>query len=594
MIRCKLVEYVNPEATETQARVDRAVSGETLGLGRAASCKIYLPDPRVRLEHASIRRAEDGFLYLEAAGPVFVDQRVQTNVRLAVGQKITIGPYDFVVESLEDGPAQVGARITLSFAQRAVAAAQGHHVESEAVGGLRPGWLTRRRLAWLFSVLVLVFAGLPVWHAYHPPDKPLPFATAPGWQTQAVTWVRVHTSKLDTFWNPGQIASAHQTFAQNCRACHDQPFARVADSSCTSCHKTTGAHVADKAIDHSTFQGQRCASCHKDHQGLASMRTVDSVGCAQCHGNIRNYSPQTTLGNVSDFGRDHPEFRLSVRQTDNSKLVQRVAQTPALRNDTGLKFPHDIHLAKVGIKSPTGPVATGGRVVLECAGCHRQDAAGTRFEPVRMARDCQSCHRLSVDPQAPEREVPHAKPAEVAVAVREIYASLAVDRFPVSLVTVNSMLQRPQAQPAPAFATSAGRWVQDQAGRVMGTMMDSPKGVCKTCHAVGKHVDAAGKSPVWQIAPIVATSHWLPKSTFTHAQHREATCTSCHAAEMSKTSADILIPDLASCRTCHVGAQPEKADKQKVVSRCDSCHGFHAKVEHPVFSKTAQINKVPP
>ncbi len=592
MIRCKLVEYINPDATQSQARVDRAVAGEVLGLGRAASCKIYLPDPRVRLEHASIHRAEDGFLYLEAAGPVFVNQRQQTTARLAVGQKITIGPYDFVVESLEDGPALAGAKITLSFAQRAMAQEQDSRVRTEALGGLRPGWLTRRRLAWLFSLVVLVCAALPVWHAYYPPDKPLPFAVERGWQTEAVTWVRSHTARLDTFWNPGQVSSAHQNFAQDCRACHAKPFERVADTTCASCHKTTGTHVADKTIDHSTFQGQRCASCHKEHQGAASMRTVDAVGCEQCHGNIRSYSPQTALVNVSDFGRDHPEFRLSVRQTDNPKLVQRVAQTPALRNDTGLKFPHDIHLAKAGIKSPTGPVATGGRVVLECAACHRLDAAGTRFEPVKMARDCQACHRLSVDPQAPEREVPHAKPAEVVVAVREIYASLAVDRFPVSLVTVNTLLQRPQPQPAPAFATSAGRWVQDQTGRAMSTMMDSPKGVCKTCHAVGKqHADGKGQLPGWEVQPIIATSHWLPKSQFTHAQHQNASCTSCHAAGMSKTSADILIPDLASCRTCHTGSKP---DKEKVVSRCDSCHGFHAKTEHPAFGQTLAKGGVRP
>lgn len=594
MIRCKLVETISPDATQSQARVGRAVSGEVLGLGRAASCKIYLPDPRVRLEHGSIHRAEDGFLYLEAAGPVSVNQRAQTNVRLAEGQKITIGPYDFVVESLEDGPAHAEARLTLSFAQRAVAQAQDDQVHNEAVGGLRTGWVTRRRLAWLFSLLVLVVAGLPVWHAYHPVDQPLPFATAPGWQTQAITWVRVRTATLDTFWNPGQIASAHQNFAQNCRACHDQPFARVADSSCTSCHKTTGAHVADKAIDHAAFQGQRCAGCHKDHQGPASMRVVDAIGCAQCHGDIRRHAPQTALGNVSDFGRDHPEFRLSVRQADDPKRVLRVAQTAALRNDTGLKFPHDIHLAKAGIKSPTGPVATGGRVVLECAACHRLDAAGARFEPVRMARDCQSCHRLSVDPQAPEREVPHARPADVTVAVRDIYASLAVDRFPVNLVTVNTLLQRPQAQPVAGRATSAGRFVQEQTERAMASMMDRPTGVCKTCHAVEKQAGAAGLPATWQIRPIVATDHWLPKSRFSHAQHQNAACASCHAAGKSRVAADILIPDLASCRTCHAGAQPEKADKQKVVSRCDSCHGFHAKVEHPAFAKPALAARASP
>lgn len=590
MIRCKLVEYVNPEATQSQARVDRAVSGEVLGLGRAASCKIYLPDPRVRLEHASIHRAEDGFLYLEAAGPVFVNQRVQTNVRLALGQKITVGPYDFVVDSLEDGPGAANARITLSFSQRVQAPGADDALVREAAGGLRSGWLTRRRLAWLFSLIVLVGAALPVWHAYHPPDQALPFATGPGWQTQAVTWVRTHTAWLDTLWNPGQISSAHQTFATNCRACHAKPFERVADTSCVSCHKTTGAHVADKAIDHAAFQGQRCATCHKEHQGLGSMRAVAAVGCEQCHSAIRSFAPQTTLVNVADFGRDHPEFRLSIRQADLARPVQRVAQTSGLRVDTGLKFPHDKHLARAGIKSPTGPAATGGRVVLECDSCHRLDAGSARYAPVRMARDCQACHRLSVDPQAPEREVPHARPAEVAVAVREVYASLAVDRFPVSLVTVNSLLQRPQAQAVPGHATSAGRWVQEQSERTLTSMMDKPTGVCRTCHAVEKQPATTGKMASWQVQPIVETGHWLPKSRFSHAQHGNAACTTCHKAATSRTSADVLIPDLAVCRTCHTGAKP---DQQKVVSRCDSCHGFHAKVEHPMFANTAAAKGAP-
>ena len=585
MIRCKLVEYTNPDATQTQARVDRAVSGEVLGLGRAASCRIYLPDPRVRLEHAAIRRAEDGHLYLEAAGPVFVNQRAQTDVRLAVGQKITIGPYDFLVDSLEDGPGLPGARLTLSYALRAGAPAGTSAVRDEALGGLRSGWITRRRLAWLFTLVMLVCAGLPVWHAYHPPEQPLPFATAPGWQTDAVQWVRARTARLDTFWNPGPVSSAHQSLAQDCRACHTQPFARVADTACSSCHKTTGTHVADKQLDHAAFQGQRCATCHKEHQGSASMRTVDAIGCAECHGNLRAHAPQSTLPDVSDFGRQHPEFRLSVRLPGDPPQVQRVAQTAGLRNDTGLKFPHDIHLARAGIKSPTGPAATGGRVVLECASCHRPDAAGNGFEPVRMARDCQACHRLSVDPQAPEREVPHAAPPVVTMAVREIYASLAVDRIPVSLVTVNSLLQRPQAQAEPAQATSAGRWVQQQSERAMFTMMEAPHGVCKTCHAV-ERLPAPARSPSaqWQVRPIVATDHWLPKSTFSHTQHRNASCTGCHEAGASKTAADILIPDLASCRNCHGGP---RAEAPQVASRCDSCHGFHGKVEHPAFGKTA-------
>lgn len=589
MIRCKLVEYANPDATQTGARVDRAVSGETLGLGRAASCKIYLPDPRVRLEHASIGRAEDGYLHLEAAGPVFVNQRPQSNTRLSVGQKITIGPYDFVVESVEDGPNRPNAELTLSFAQRSFSSVQIAHIEAQAVGGLRPSWVTRRGLAWVLSLAVLLFgAALPVWHAFHsqpptarePTQMALQVTARPDFQTKALEWVQASTARLDTFWNPGPISSAHQTFARDCRACHERPFERVADTTCTACHKNTGAHVPDKMLDHDTFQGQRCATCHKEHQGLAGMRTVDAISCEQCHGKIRTYSPLTALSDISDFGNNHPPFRLSIRQVGNPAAVQRTLQGASTRNDTGLKFPHALHLAKAGIKSPSGPVATGGRVVLACAGCHVPDAAGVRYEPVRMDLHCQACHRLTVDPQAPERQVPHAKPELVVTAVREIYASLAVDRFPVSLVTVNSLLQRPNPHNAPAISTNASRWVQEQSQNALTAMFEKSTAVCKTCHDIEKRKDTGGKQTRWQVRPVVTTDHWLPKSSFSHVQHKDAACASCHNAEASGSASDILIPGIETCRTCHAGVQ---ARQDKIVSRCDSCHGFHAKTEHPLF-----------
>jgi predicted CXXCH cytochrome family protein len=121
-------------------------------------------------------------------------------------------------------------------------------------------------------------------------------------------------------------------------------------------------------------------------------------------------------------------------------------------------------------------------------------------------------------------------------------------------------------------------------------MFDRSNGVCTTCHAV-QHDPARGvTSPAWQVAPIVTTSHWLPQSTFSHADHTNAACTSCHGAATSRNAADILIPDIASCRTCHAGAQK---DAQKVVSQCDSCHGFHPKKDHPVFEWVAAGRVVP-
>lgn len=603
MIRCKLVETIHPDDTQIGARVGRAVSGEVLGLGRAAACKIYLPDPRVRLEHAQIRRAEDGFLYLDATGPVTVDQQPQSRTRLIVGQHISIGPYDFIVEALDDGVHRTDPRLTLSFVLGAPLAAAGAAPAPTAVPGIDRGWIGRRSLAWVLSLLVLVLAAWPVWHAFQPlvraattpavlPAPSVAQADGGGLQLQLRHFIATHGRQLDTLWNPGTVSSAHQGIAQDCRACHEQPFERVRDASCASCHQDTGEHIRDVTIAQHTFQGQRCATCHKEHQGTAGMRSADTVGCVQCHGNVRRYSALTTLDNVSDFAKDHPPFRLSIRQRETQPpQVLRTRQTPALRNDTGLVFPHDIHLAKAGIKSPSGPASTGGRVVLACADCHVPDAAGARFEPVTMAKNCQSCHRLSVDPQAPERQVPHAKPADVAVAVREIYASLALDRYPVNLVTSNSLLQRPASQRPASERTSAGRWVASRGQAAYAGMFDKANGVCTTCHAVQRDTAPGAGAAAWKVDPIVTTAHWLPQSRFSHAQHANAACTSCHEAEDSKQAADILIPDIDSCRGCHAGA---RADKGKVVSQCDSCHGFHPKKTHPVFQQAAASVTKPP
>lgn len=593
MIRCKLSEQVRADTIDGVRRVGRAVSGKSLSLGRAASSKIYLPDPRVRLDHAAIRRADDGHLHLDAAGPVLVNQRAETSVRLVRGQTISIGPFDFVVEALNDDPSLAEAVLTLAYAVRESATRPGPQSETRQPAGPSDGWITRRRLSWLLSlVVVALFAALPVWHAYHPNAAPSDISAAQAPHTRVANWVLANTTRLDELWNPGPVSSAHRNFAQDCRSCHAKPFERVADASCTECHKTVGAHIADKRIDDTTFKGQRCATCHKEHQGAGGMRVADTVGCVQCHASIGKFSPLTALRDVSDFARDHPPFRLSIRQGADATTIQRVAQVPTLKNDTGLTFGHDIHLAKAGIKSPSGLAATGGRVVLECANCHTLDAASARYEPVRMDKHCQSCHRLSVDPQAPERQVPHAKPEIVRTAVREIYASLAVDRFPVSLVTVNSLLQRPAAEAPAVRSIGAGRWVQEQSERALSAMLDSPNGECRTCHRVTRQPPGIGKTirktAGWEVAPIMSTSHWLPHSRFSHAQHQNAKCSACHPAIGSKAAADILVPDLKACQACHAGAEPER---DKVVSRCESCHGFHGKTLNPVFGKSAMATE---
>jgi len=59
---------------------------------------------------------------------------------------------------------------------------------------------------------------------------------------------------------------------------------------------------------------------------------------------------------------------------------------------------------------------------------------------------------------------------------------------------------------------------------------------------------------------------------FDHDAHKQEKCTSCHEAGKSTTSADLLLPGIKDCRTCHLG---EDAAKAKVPSTCAMCHGYH-------------------
>ena len=593
MIRCKLIELAAADGAGAGSKIGRSVTGETLSVGRATSCKIYIPDPSIRLDHASIYRAEDGRLYLKASGPVYVEQKLQTNVRLEAGQLIAIGPYEFHVDALSDGAELATAGITLSYGQVESATASTVVTAQELI---TPGWsrfFSRRVLAWALSLLVILFCGVLPYRTAHTPLNGANAANAVSQSPMAMMETALQAagaSELDAFWNPGPISSAHQNIGSQCRLCHDQPFERVRDASCQACHKSVGDHIADKGLQHDAFNGQRCATCHKDHQGPSGMKKVDAIGCVQCHDSIKRYAAKSKLEDIGDFAAKHPAFKLSMVQPDGAPAakptVKRELQAPGLKNPNGLKFPHDVHLAKAGIKSPTGDPAKQGRVVLECANCHVPNAAGDGFETVRMEKNCQSCHRLAVSPQAPERQMPHGKPADVAVAVREMYASLALDRFPAQLTTVNALLQRPADKPIPAQLIPATRWIQEQTQSSLVQMFESPKGVCLTCHQITPKPDAND----WLVSPVVYTHHWLPKSKFSHVQHKNASCESCHGAAKSKDSADILIPDIDSCRTCHAGTQPSG---NKVQSSCDSCHGFHAPVEHAVFKEAAAGKTAP-
>ncbi len=573
MIRCSIVE-TTAQGGETASRVARATLSETLTLGRAAGCKIYLPAPQVRLEHANIRRAEDGYLLLEGiGGTVLVDGEAQDLVRLAPGQVILIGPFEFVVAALTHGPDCEQQLLKLQFTHKPVPQTRADSPRSQ--GGFRRSLIGVRSLSWLAALLAAItLIVVPLLQA-HEPLKRMVEGPAP--------------VKMDVLWNPGPISSAHKNIGNQCQNCHTVPFQRVQDLACMSCHQNSGPHIPNHpALQASVFSGQRCASCHKDHQGEDGMKKIDAVGCEQCHSNVREVAPTTTLPNVGDFGKEHPDFRLTMKTSAAPEVLQRFAHTPALKEASGLKFPHDVHLSTKGVRSPVGPADTGGRVLLQCNSCHQLDSAKVRYQPIRMEQACISCHQLGIDAQNPTRQVPHGQPQAVVTALRDSFSTLALAKNPSQVVTVNSLLQGPRFTAASPVSSNTSRWVDDKSLAAATDMFENPKGTCLTCHSIERMADkGADGLPNWKVQAVLSNDHWLPKSTFSHAQHANAACSSCHAAALSKSSTDILIPPITTCRDCHVGSHPRDQNAlrpDKVISQCNSCHDFHAPVVHASFS----------
>jgi hypothetical protein len=75
--------------------------------------------------------------------------------------------------------------------------------------------------------------------------------------------------------------------------------------------------------------------------------------------------------------------------------------------------------------------------------------------------------------------------------------------------------------------------------------------------------------------PVTQPARFMLHGWFDHEAHKQQNCSDCHAANRSNASADLLLPDLKSCRDCHLG---ESARKAKVPSGCAMCHSYHPRI----------------
>jgi predicted CXXCH cytochrome family protein len=400
----------------------------------------------------------------------------------------------------------------------------------------------------------------------------------------------------DALWSPGPLHTAHQSIGNRCDACHVKPFEPVRDRECFACHASVQHHVDIRTADVSLFQGTQCTSCHMEHKQPAALVQRDPRVCTDCHADLGRLKSNTTVRNATDFGTDHPEFRLTVLASTAARPVAGTIRTlvantdavidvdtddppptwQAMRLDrdnpatfvehSHLKFSHRQHLDPKGVKSPTG------ERILGCQDCHRPNSSGRDMLPIRMEAHCSSCHSLLFDEHDPTSGVPHGNLKAVYKTVREHFSREYLLQSGAASASGNRQARRPGGEQRTLTESEQRRardWVDTQSLKIARELLE--KRVCADCHEVTRVPDRIGLEQ-WRVEPVQLTTNWLPRARFDHAAHISETCVSCHAgAPESKHATDILVPGISRCRECHGGS----SSSAKVASDCLMCHPFH-------------------
>ncbi|WP_340108809.1 cytochrome c3 family protein [Pikeienuella sp. HZG-20] len=592
-MRLSLITLKRRPDSDEISRRETLLTAEEFRVGRGSDMDINLPDVAIAYHHATLSAGAEG-LVLTGVGGALIEAGgdLVESVALRPGAVCRIGAFEIGCEA---APEHADHAITLT---RREEAPRGAAAPQRIVETLP----SRRRLSWILALAVLlVFVAWPLSFILQrtAPDPAATVVTAmvppapePG---QIETLVAFGTSlaegtprpeaprftPMESAWLSGPLSNVHANLGEDCGACHLRPFEMTTNAACLACHADTASHFdvashADAAGDPALA---RCAACHKEHQGGEHPVERASSVCTDCHADLKAVAASTTLFNVSDFADEHPQFRptlvTGVASTEDGALKPTVARAPLdprypLTEESGLKFPHDVHLNKDGVRGL-------GRVSdkiwdLTCQSCHLPQADGALMRPVEMERDCGYCHELVFQPEnfSVLRELPHAKAAEVQEIVHDYYAARALEGGVTAPGAPASVRRRPGTPLGLAGREEGLAWASAQAELELKRIMEVS--LCGDCHVAeaAAEPDDRGRT-VWKVQGALLQRHWMPKSSFNHKPHFAMDCVSCHAATTSKASTDVLMPPIEDCRACHKGENAGASAS----SECLACHEFH-------------------
>ncbi|WP_427964701.1 cytochrome c3 family protein [Altererythrobacter sp.] len=557
-----LIRTIDFTAAGREIVRDREHGGDTLSIGRASENDVHLPDLAVEQQHARIEPVPGGHLRAVAAGTLGFTHDGRTVTEAVFnpreGAELGFGSYRLAFSQEGDGP--------VTITQRQVDDKVG---DSEALSGfaLASVMPSKRVMSWIGLAAILVaFLAIPI-VSNLTREKVEPDYKAPG------------KVAMDGSWSTGALSFAHHGLEDNCEACHVVPFQAVRDETCLACHKGTGDHApkprqlagrgplsAGDSIQWAVAEtlGKEgpgaCTTCHTEHEGPMRMAPPAQAFCAECHDGMDARLTDTVLGNASDFGKAHPQFKALIRTMRGEPKPERVSLAKKPKEFNGLRFPHKLHLDPRGgaarMAASLGPRKGYGEALV-CKDCHTPTKDKLGFLPVDMEDDCEACHSLVYDKVGSTfRTLRHGDVDQMLADLR------AMDRSP--RVPVVSGRKRPGEY-------ASGRLYHQNFGPPSGSLVAinralKKNGVCGECHIP---TILNGRPDV---VPVDIPDFYLVNGFFDHEAHKEEKCSDCHAAETSKTSDDLLIPGIAVCRDCHLG---EDAPKGKVASSCAMCHAYH-------------------
>jgi len=371
-----LIRTVSHSAEGREIVRSTRVEGDRLVVGRGADCDIHLTDLAVALRHVTIERSA-GRLAVTVEEGLTVElngRKVKRGaIELAAGGDILIASH-----ALRFMPTPAGSDEIAVNVERVTESEVKLDRSAERIFSLASVMPGKRGAAWALALLVLgIFLAWPVYTYYQR-------------QQREAAEARFHA---DEMWSSGRLSKAHAALERDCTACHVKPFEAVRDTACASCHSGIHDHANPYRLARARpdlgrwarFQlavkekfdipPGRCVDCHTEHEGSQRMPFTAQRFCSDCHSDLDSRLPDTKLADAGDFGTAHPQFRPAFIAGWNGDRAQvaRALLSSRPTEDSGLKFPHDLHLSATGGVAQIARLVPGFRSEARMQGLPRSD-----------------------------------------------------------------------------------------------------------------------------------------------------------------------------------------------------------------------------